>query len=59
VDSYTLAIALNTMVGQFATQTPWAKFSAFAILFALPVSVVYLLLQKYIVSGLAIGGVKG
>lgn len=59
VDNYTLAIALNTMVGQFATQTPWARFSAFAILFALPVSVVYLLLQKYIVSGLAIGGVKG
>lgn len=59
VEQYTLAIALNTMVGQFATQTPWARFSAFAILFALPVSVVYLLLQKYIVSGLAIGGVKG
>jgi arabinogalactan oligomer/maltooligosaccharide transport system permease protein len=59
VDQYTLAIALNTMVGQFATDTPWGKFSAFAILFALPVSVVYLLLQKYIVSGLAIGGVKG
>jgi arabinogalactan oligomer/maltooligosaccharide transport system permease protein len=59
VESYTLAIALNTMVGQFATLTPWAKFSAFAILFALPVSLVYLLLQRYIVSGLAIGGVKG
>ena len=40
------------MVGQFATQTPWAHFSAFAILFALPVSIVYLVLQKYIVSGL-------
>lgn len=56
---WTLAVALNSMVTQFATQTPWAKFSAFAVLFALPVSVVYLLLQKYIVSGLAIGGVKG
>jgi arabinogalactan oligomer/maltooligosaccharide transport system permease protein len=55
----TLAVALNSMVGQFATTTPWAKFSAFAIMFALPVSVVYLLLQKYIVSGLAVGGVKG
>ncbi|HWH23946.1 MAG TPA: ABC transporter permease subunit [Candidatus Limnocylindria bacterium] len=59
VESYTLAVALNTMVGQYATQTPWAHFSAFAILFALPVSIVYLALQKYIVSGLAIGGVKG
>jgi arabinogalactan oligomer / maltooligosaccharide transport system permease protein len=59
VDSYTLAIALNLMVGQFATDTPWSHFSAFAILFAAPVSLVYLLLQKYIVSGLAVGGVKG
>ncbi|CAN5792306.1 ABC transporter permease subunit [soil metagenome] len=59
VEQYTLAIALNSMVGQFATQTPWATFSAFAILFALPVSVVYLVLQRYIISGLAIGGVKG
>ena len=58
VPQYTLSIALNGMVGQFATQTPWALFSAFAILFALPVSLVYLILQKYIVSGLTIGGVK-
>ncbi len=55
----TLAYALNGMVGQYATQTPWSEFSAFAIMFALPVSVVYLLLQKYIIGGLAIGGVKG
>jgi arabinogalactan oligomer/maltooligosaccharide transport system permease protein len=59
VESYTLAIALNLMVGQYATQTPWAHFSAFAIMFAAPVSIVYLFLQKYIVSGLAVGGVKG
>lgn len=56
---FTLAVALNGMVGQYATQTPWSQFSAFAIMFALPVSVVYLALQKYIVGGLAIGGVKG
>lgn len=55
----TLAVALNSLVGQFATTTPWSKFAAFAILYAMPVSIVYLLLQKYIVSGLAIGGVKG
>ncbi len=56
---FTLAVALNGMVGQFATQTPWSEFSAFAIMFALPVSIVYLFLQKYIIGGLAIGGVKG
>ncbi len=56
---FTLAIALNGMVGQFATTTPWSMFSAFAIMFALPVSIVYLILQKYIIGGLAIGGVKG
>ncbi len=56
---FTLAVALNGMVGQFATTTPWSEFSAFAIMFALPVAVVYLLLQKYIIGGLAVGGVKG
>ncbi|MEX1172129.1 MAG: ABC transporter permease subunit [Chloroflexota bacterium] len=56
---FTLAVALNGMVGQFATTTPWSEFSAFAIMFALPVSVVYLFLQKYIIGGLAVGGVKG
>ena len=35
VPQYTLALALNGMVGQFATQTSWTHFSAFAILFAL------------------------
>ena len=34
------------------------EFAAFDLV-ALPVSVVYLFLQKYIVSGLTIGGVKG
>jgi arabinogalactan oligomer/maltooligosaccharide transport system permease protein len=56
---FTLSLALNGMVGQFATTTPWSEFSAFAIMFALPVSIVYIFLQKYIIGGLAIGGVKG
>lgn len=57
--NFTLTMALYNMVGQYAGNTSWSKFSAMAILVALPVSVVYLYLQKYIVSGLAIGGVKG
>lgn len=57
--NFTLAMALNGMVGQYAGSTPWSAFAAFSILVALPVSVVYLFLQKYIISGLTIGGVKG
>lgn len=56
---FTLAMALNSMVGQYAGQTPWSRFSAMAILIALPVSAVYMFLQKYIVGGLTVGGVKG
>jgi arabinogalactan oligomer/maltooligosaccharide transport system permease protein len=57
--NFTLAMALNGMVGQYAGSTPWSSFAAFSILVALPVSVVYLLLQRYIISGLTLGGVKG
>lgn len=56
---WTLAMTLNGMVGQYAGNTPWSQFAAYAILVALPVSAVYLYLQKYIISGLTIGGVKG
>jgi arabinogalactan oligomer/maltooligosaccharide transport system permease protein len=58
VVDHTLALALNSMVGQFA-QTPWAQFSAFSILFAIPPAIVYFIAQRWITSGLAIGGVKG
>jgi arabinogalactan oligomer/maltooligosaccharide transport system permease protein len=57
--TFTLAMALNGMVGQYSGNTPWSSFAAFSILVALPVSVVYLFLQRYIISGLTIGGVKG
>jgi arabinogalactan oligomer/maltooligosaccharide transport system permease protein len=58
-NQWTLAIALNALVGQYAGSTPWSQFAAFAVLFALPVMIVYLFLQRYIVSGLTVGGVKG
>jgi arabinogalactan oligomer/maltooligosaccharide transport system permease protein len=59
VSDWTLSIALNSMVGQFARNTPWSEFAAFAILFAVPVSVVFFIFQRYLVGGLAVGGVKG
>jgi arabinogalactan oligomer/maltooligosaccharide transport system permease protein len=57
--SYTLSMTLYNMVGQYATSIPWNTFSAFAIIVAFPVAVIYILLQKQIVSGLTLGGVKG
>ncbi|MCI0581308.1 MAG: ABC transporter permease subunit [Chloroflexi bacterium] len=59
VHDQTLSIALNAMVGQFARTTNWSQFAAFSILFALPVSVVFFVFQRYLVGGLAVGGVKG
>jgi arabinogalactan oligomer/maltooligosaccharide transport system permease protein len=55
---FTLAMSLWNMTGQFSGDTPWSAFSAMALMVALPVAVVYLLLQKYIVSGLTVGSVK-
>jgi arabinogalactan oligomer / maltooligosaccharide transport system permease protein len=57
--NFTLAMALYNMTGQYASSTPWSHFSAMSVLIALPVSLVYLALQKYMTSGLTIGGVKG
>jgi arabinogalactan oligomer/maltooligosaccharide transport system permease protein len=58
VENHTLALALNSMRGTFAS-TPWSAFSAFAILVAVPPAIVYLFAQRWITSGLAIGAVKG
>jgi arabinogalactan oligomer/maltooligosaccharide transport system permease protein len=56
---WTLSVALNSMVGQFARTTTWSHFAAFSILFALPVSLVFFIFQRYLIGGLAVGGVKG
>jgi len=56
---YTLAMTLYNMTGQYANSIPWNRFAAMAIIVALPVALVYIILQKQIVSGLTAGGVKG
>jgi maltose/maltodextrin transport system permease protein len=37
----------------------WGDFAAAAILSGLPITIVFLIAQRYLVSGLAEGGVKG
>lgn len=56
---YTLAMTLYNMTGQYANAIPWNRFAAMAIIVAAPVAIIYIALQKQIVSGLTAGGVKG
>lgn len=56
---FTLAMGLSSMVGQYSSNTPWSDFAAMAILMTVPVVVLFFLLQRWIVSGLAVGAVKG
>jgi len=54
---FTLAMALRSMQGQFTT--PWSTFFALALLMSVPPVLLFFALQRYIVSGLTIGSVKG
>ncbi len=54
---FTLAMALRSMQGQFST--PWSEFAAMSILMSVPIVLLFFALQRYIVSGLTVGGVKG
>jgi arabinogalactan oligomer / maltooligosaccharide transport system permease protein len=56
---YTLAMTLYNMTGQYANAIPWNRFAAMAIIVAAPVAIIYIALQKQIVSGLTAGSVKG
>ncbi len=54
---YTAPVGVFTL--QNGYRNPWGWFAACALIIALPVTLLFLYLQRHLVSGLAAGGVKG
>lgn len=57
-EMYTAPVGLRFFVGGFAEQQ-WGFFAAGSIVAALPVVFLFMFLQKYLISGLTAGAVKG
>lgn len=57
-DQFTLAIGLYNW-GSDERNAPWGLFAAGAVLAAIPVVLLFLALQRYVVSGLTAGSTKG
>lgn len=55
---YTAPVGLRFFVGGYAEQQ-WGYFSAGSIVAALPVMILFLVLQRYLIGGLTAGAVKG
>lgn len=57
-EKYTFAVGLRLfIVGEYATR--WGIFAAACMLGAIPILVVFLSLQRFLISGLTRGAVKG
>lgn len=57
LDRYTLPLGLESLAGTF--QTEWANYAAGSLMVCVPVMVLFVVLNRYLVSGLSLGGVKG
>ena len=56
-DKYTLMIAVYQNVGQFSTD--WLTMFNMLVLALLPLTIIYIFLQKHIIAGVTAGAVKG
>ncbi|MBI5710750.1 MAG: sugar ABC transporter permease [Candidatus Eisenbacteria bacterium] len=54
---YTLPLGLESLAGVF--QTEWANYAAGSLFVCVPVMALFVVLNRWLVSGLALGGVKG
>lgn len=56
-ENYTLSVGLWGMIRVY--ETPWNRFAAMAILYAIPWIVFFVMAQRHLRAGLAAGGIKG
>lgn len=56
-ENYTLAVGMRLFQKEYTLE--WGTFAAAALIGALPIVVVFLVLQRQLIGGLAAGGVKG
>ncbi len=57
VDQLTLAVGAKQFL--YAQNYLWGDFAAAAVLTGMPITIIFLVAQRYLVSGLTAGGVKG
>ena len=57
MDSATVAVVINQFFN--SDEAPWNYMMAIAIVYSLPPIAIYFALRRFMVTGLAMGGVKG
>ncbi|MDG1541288.1 MAG: sugar ABC transporter permease [Candidatus Thalassarchaeaceae archaeon] len=56
-DMYTLPVGLASMIS--TTSQAWGDFAAASILVSIPVVLLFIIFQRFLIEGLSVGGVKG
>jgi multiple sugar transport system permease protein len=57
MDNWTASVGIASLRGEY--ETYWNDIMAAAVVFALPVAVIFILLERYLVAGMTAGAVKG
>jgi len=56
-ENFTLPVGLVSLQARW--ETPWNRFAAMSILYAVPIIAVFIIAQRYLKAGLTLGGIKG